>query len=184
MISAIVTRRGSGTPQTSGRLAWRGRSVRDEQRELIGTIEEIYVAEETAMPDWALVRAAGSASDVAFLPLQESRSEGDEVIVPFTKAQFTNAPQTQASDMLSPEQGARLYDHYGIGETKRQPDLLFVGDRERERSLDDQVSRFWLLFSALRPQGSVRGAANTTDKRQPSRTNPNPGEADEDDKQR
>jgi hypothetical protein len=79
-----------------------------------GRIEEIYVAEETAAPDWALVRSDSPANASSFLPLHGSRSDGDEVIVPFTKTEVTDAPWTREASRLSPEQGAALYDHYGI----------------------------------------------------------------------
>jgi hypothetical protein len=62
MKSAILTRGGSNRPDSaSGKLAWRGWTVRGSRGEAIGKIEEIYVADETAAPDWALVRGDGPA---------------------------------------------------------------------------------------------------------------------------
>lgn len=55
MSSAIFTRSGPNRPESaSGKRAWRGWTVRGNRGEAIGKIEEIYVAEETAAPDWAL----------------------------------------------------------------------------------------------------------------------------------
>lgn len=168
MTSAIFTRRGStSTPQPSSKLAWRGRIVRDEQGETIGTIEEIYVAEETAAPDWALVRGDGPGNAASFLPLQGSRSEGEGVIVPFTKAQFTAAPRTQEASWLSPEQGAALYDHYGINEADRRPEdvrLERAGQRvvAGEQRLADQISGFWLRrLSDMRGHNKTPPGATT-----------------------
>jgi hypothetical protein len=122
MSSAIFTRRGPNRHESaSGKLAWRGWTVRGSRGETIGKIEEIYIAEETAAPDWALVRGDGPGGTTSFLPLQGSRSEDNEVIVPFTRTQVTHAPHTEEASRLSPEQGAALYDYYGISDADRSP---------------------------------------------------------------
>jgi hypothetical protein len=154
MSSAIFTRRGPNRSEsTSGKLAWRGWTVRGNRGETIGKIEEIYVADETAAPDWALVRGDGPGGRTSFLPLQGSRSEGNEVVVPFTRAQVKHAPHTEEASRLSPEQGAALYDYYGIGDADRSPDgAQLDGAWEMvvaaEQKLTAQLSRAWRQWLA------------------------------------
>lgn len=149
MSSAIFTRRGPSTSENgSGRLAWRGWTVRGNRGETIGKIEEIYVAEETAAPDWALVRNDSPGGTTSFLPLRGSRSEGNEVIVPFTRAQVTHAPYTEETNRLSPEQGAALYDYYGISAADRSSsedplDGAWEMAVAAEQRLTAQLSRTW-----------------------------------------
>ena len=157
MTSPSNTRRAIKNTQGSpDKLAWRGRTVRDEEGETIGEIEEIYVADETAVADWALVRGDGPRNRVSFLPLQGSRSERDAVVVPFTKTQFADAPQTERASRLSPEQGAALYDYYGVHEAhRRQGDVRLERAGQtavvRERRLAKQISRLWVrLLSGMR----------------------------------
>jgi len=64
-------------------------------------------------------RSDGPDGATSFLPLQGSRSEGNEVIVPVTRTQVTHTPHTEEANRLSPEQGAALYDYYGISDTDR-----------------------------------------------------------------
>jgi hypothetical protein len=156
--SAILAYRGSnGAPKPSSELAWRGRTIRDEQGETIGKIEEIYVADETGAPDWALVRGDGPSAAASFLPLRGSRNEGEEVVVPFTKTQFAQAPRTHEAGRLSPEQGAALYDHYGINEFDRRPaDVRLDGAGQTMVAGEQRLAsrpnvRFWLrLLSDMR----------------------------------
>jgi hypothetical protein len=103
-----------GSVEAPGRLGWRGRDVRDAHGGWIGEIEQLYVAGETTIPDWALVRTGGLGESVSFMPLHASRSDGGAVIVPFTRTQVTGAPRTPGHGQLSTEEKAWLYDHYGV----------------------------------------------------------------------
>jgi hypothetical protein len=154
MSPAIFTRRGpnGGHVNASGKLAWRGWTVRGNRGETIGKIEEIYVADETAAPDWALVRSDGPGGIMSFLPLQGSRSEGNEVIVPFTRTKVTHAPHTEEANRLSPEQGAALYDYYGISDADPSPseerddgawEMVVAAERKLTAQLSS-ASKQWL----------------------------------------
>jgi hypothetical protein len=122
MTSTALARIGDNRTSTvSDRLAWRGRGVRDSDGQRIGEIGEIYVADGTTTPEWALVRTDAPGHPSSFLPLNGSRGDGDQVIVPFTKAQVADCPKTPEVGRLSPEQGAALYDHYGVHRADRGP---------------------------------------------------------------
>jgi hypothetical protein len=192
MSSATFARRGSKAPQGgSGRLAWRGWTVRGSRGETLGTIEEIYVAEETATPDWALVRSDGPGASTTFLPLQGSRSEGNEVIVPFTRAQVTHAPHIEEASRLSPEQGAALYTYYGISDANHSPSEVPLGRAweivvAAEQRLTAQISQAWRQWlSNMRGHTETARSAPTVDKRPRSgQPKPRQGEQHADDKQR
>jgi hypothetical protein len=176
----------------SGRLAWRGWTVRGNRGETIGKIEEIYVADEAAFPDWALVRGDGPGGSTSFLPLQASRSEGNEVVVPFTMAQVKHAPHAEEASRLSHEQGAALYDYNGISEADRSPgEARLNGAWEMvvaaEQKLTAQLSRAWRQWlSDLRGRNEAARSATATASRQrrSAHAKPRQGERHEDDKQR
>jgi PRC-barrel domain len=193
MKSAILTRGGSNRPDSaSGKLAWRGRTVRGNRGEAIGKIEEIYVADETAAPDWALVRGDGPGAGASFLPLRRSRSEGNEVIVPFTRAQVTHAPHNEQGRRLSSEQEAALYDYYGISKADRSPsEARPVGAWEMvvaaEQKLTVQLSHAWQQWlSDLRGRSEAARSATPPASRQrrSAHAKPRQGERHEDGKQR
>ncbi len=189
MSSALFTRTPSG-PENA--LAWRGWAVRGRRGEMIGKIEEIYVADETASPDWALIRGDGPASTTSFLPLRGSRSEANEVIVPFTRTQVTRAPHIQHGNRLSPDQGAALYDYYGVADADRgpavaPPDSAWEKVIDAEQKLTTQLSRAWQQWlSNMRGDREATRSTSAADKN-PARSNqakPSQGERDEDAKQR
>ena len=189
MSSALFTRTPS-RPENA--LAWRGWAVRGRRGEMIGKIEEIYVADETAAPDWALIRGDGPASSTSFLPLRGSRSEANEVIVPFTRTQVTRAPHVQRGSRLSPDQGAALYDYYGIADSDRgtneaSPHSAWEKAIDAEQKLSTQLSRLWHQWlSNLRGHSETTRSASAAEK-SPARPNPvqpSQGERDEDAKHR
>lgn len=192
MSSAIFTHRGPDAPESgSGRLAWRGWTVRGNRGETLGKIEEIYIAEETATPDWALVRSDGPGASTSFLPLQGSRSERNEVIVPFTRAQVRHAPRIEEASRLSPEQGAALYIYYGIRDANHSPsEVPLDGAWEMvvaaEQRLTAQLSRAWQQWlSNIRGRIETAQSAAKVDKRpRPAQPEPRQGEQHADDKQR
>ncbi len=175
----------------SGKLAWRGWTVRGRRGEMIGKIEEIYVAEETAAPDWALVHGDGPTGTTSFLPLQGSRSEGNEVIVPFTRRQVTHAPHTEETSRLSSEQGAALYDYYGISEADRSPneaplDGAWEMAVAAEQKLTAELSRAWQQWLSHMRGHNVTARSTTAADKGPrsAQAKLRQGERDEDDKQR
>jgi hypothetical protein len=58
------------------------------------------------------------------VPLAEADEAGDDIRVPYAKAQVKHAPQVDADGKLTQDEEARLYDHYGLdyGEGGRTPD--------------------------------------------------------------
>jgi uncharacterized protein (TIGR02271 family) len=94
---------------------WRGSDLVDSSGDKIGSIDDIYLDDETGQPEFALVRSGLFGTGSHFVPLQGASQQGDQLRVPFTKDQVKDAPGLDADDHLTQEQEARLYSHYGIG---------------------------------------------------------------------
>jgi uncharacterized protein (TIGR02271 family) len=79
-----------------------------------GKLEDIYLDRDTDNPEWALVNTGLFGSSSTFVPLAEARSEGNDILVPYTKDQIKGAPQMDADGELSQEDEADLYAYYGL----------------------------------------------------------------------
>jgi hypothetical protein len=95
-------------------LAWRGRSLADQDGDAIGTIEEIYLDADTHEPEWALVNTGLFGTRRSFVPLGGASGGADAPSVPFTKDQVKHAPQFEPDGQLSRREEAELYRHYGL----------------------------------------------------------------------
>src|SRR3954470_24249992 len=95
-------------------LTWRGETLRGNDGEKIGTIEEIYLDTETREPEWALVTTGLFGTKQSFVPLRDATSDSDAVTVPFDKATVKAAPRVDPDGRLSREEEAELYRHYDM----------------------------------------------------------------------
>jgi PRC-barrel domain len=95
-------------------LAWRGRSLTDQDGDSIGTIEEIYLDADTHEPAWALVNTGLFGTRRSFVPLAGVSGSADDPSVPFEKSLVKNAPQFDPDGQLSRREEAELYRHYGL----------------------------------------------------------------------
>jgi uncharacterized protein (TIGR02271 family) len=93
---------------------WHGRTAVDRDGDKLGTIEEIYLDDSTGQPEWLLVKTGLFGSKSTFIPLQDAQENGDQIRVPFEKAQVKDAPNVDPDQQLSQEEEADLYRHYGI----------------------------------------------------------------------
>jgi uncharacterized protein (TIGR02271 family) len=109
-------------PNLDDLQAWHGRNLIDRDGDKIGSIENVYLDEETGRPEWLTVKTGLFGSRESFVPTAEARAEGDSVRVPYEKAQVKDAPNVDADGALSQEEEGRLYRHYGLGYTERSSD--------------------------------------------------------------
>jgi len=122
-------------------LEWRGRTMVSASGDPIGTIEAIFLDNDTGAPEWALVHTGMSGSSSTFVPLAQADSDGSSVVVPYEKAQVTDAPQLERDQELSQDDEAELYRFYGLGYGEGRSDSgLPEGDR-REQHTDDAMTR-------------------------------------------
>ena len=102
--------------------SWQGRTMVDPAGDKLGTIDAIYVDDETGQPEWALVYTGLFTAKAAFVPLAQAQDMGDSVQVPYDKQQVTDAPSPQADGSLSQDEEAELYHHYGLDYSEHRSD--------------------------------------------------------------
>ncbi|HXQ55976.1 MAG TPA: PRC and DUF2382 domain-containing protein [Actinomycetes bacterium] len=126
--------------------SWQGRTMVDPAGDKLGTIDAIYLDDETGQPEWATVTSGLFSAKTAFVPLAQARDTGDSVQVPYDKQQVKNAPAMQADGSLSQDDEAELYRHYGLDYSEHRSDSgLPAGtgqdvdphDRDRDGVYDD-----------------------------------------------
>jgi uncharacterized protein (TIGR02271 family) len=105
----------------------------DPAGDKLGTIDAIYLDDETGQPEWATVTSGLLTATTAFVPLAQAQDTGDSVQVPYDKQQVKNAPVMQADGQLSQDEEAELYRHYGLEYSEHRSDSgLPAGERDRD----------------------------------------------------
>ncbi len=102
------------TPPPPSAFDWEGQKVLDRDGEKIGTIEEIFLVEETGRPEWALVKIGRLKGHTTLVPLTRANPVDDGIKIPFAKSVVAEAPEVEADDDPSEQQVNALYRHYGI----------------------------------------------------------------------
>jgi uncharacterized protein (TIGR02271 family) len=141
--------------------SWQGATMVDSDGDKIGTIEAIYVDDQTGQPEWALVNTGLFGTKSTFVPLADANPAGDQVQVPYQKQLIKDAPRMDPDGHLSEAEEQQLWRHYGLdydtGYTDRAaqvrgtedvdlPAGVGAGDREAgydttERASDDAMTR-------------------------------------------
>jgi|RhiMethySRZTD1v2_1073278.scaffolds.fasta_scaffold45335_2 sporulation protein YlmC with PRC-barrel domain len=93
---------------------WQGNSVTDREGEKIGSIDEVYVDRDSGEPAWLAVKTGLFGNKLSFVPIADAARAGDDVRVPYDKAQVKDAPQVDADGELSEAEETDLYRHYGL----------------------------------------------------------------------
>jgi uncharacterized protein (TIGR02271 family) len=120
--------------------SWQGRTMVDLAGDKLGTIDAIYLDDETGQPEWATVTRGLFSAKAAFVPLVQAQDIGDSVQVPYDKQQVIDAPSMEADGSLSQDEEAELYRHYGLDYSEHRSDSgLPAGTAEDTR--DDTVGR-------------------------------------------
>jgi uncharacterized protein (TIGR02271 family) len=117
--------------------SWQGRTMVDAAGDKLGTIDAIYLDDETGQPEWATVTTGLFGTRTTFVPLAQAQSMGDSVQVPYGKDQVKGAPTMQTDGSPSQDEEAELYRHYGLDYSEQRSDSgLPAGERDRD---DDGV---------------------------------------------
>ncbi|MCW2986805.1 MAG: uncharacterized protein JWR63_4375 [Conexibacter sp.] len=109
-------------PTTQEIADWKGEKVVGNDDQKLGTIDEIYIDEETGKPEWLAVKTGMFGSKVTFIPLADATRHDDHVHVPFDKGVVKDAPSAEADGALSQDEEAALYSHYGYDYSERRSD--------------------------------------------------------------
>jgi uncharacterized protein (TIGR02271 family) len=122
--------------------AWQGRTMVDPAGDKLGTIDAIYLDDETGQPEWATVASGLFTAKTAFVPLAQAQDMGDTIQVPYDKQQVKDAPVMQADGSLSQDDEAELYRHYGLDYSEHRSDSgLPAGTADDSYTQDDTVGR-------------------------------------------
>jgi uncharacterized protein (TIGR02271 family) len=101
-------------PDTQSIAEWRGQELLGSDGDKIGTIEEIYVDNDTDQPEWALVKTGLFGGKGTFVPLSQATPEEGGVRVPFEKSMVKDAPNIDPDGQLSQSEERTLYEHYSL----------------------------------------------------------------------
>jgi stress response protein YsnF len=93
---------------------YKSRTLLDSAGEKVGTIEDVYVDQETRKPEWVLVKTGLFGLRKTFVPMSQLQPEGDNMRAPYSKDQINSAPNVGDEEGASPEEEARLFQHYAI----------------------------------------------------------------------
>jgi uncharacterized protein (TIGR02271 family) len=94
--------------------SWQGATMVDPDGDKIGTIESIYLDDQTGEPEWALVNTGLFGTKSSFVPLAQATSSGDQVQVPYDKQLVKDAPRVDTDQHLSEAEEQELWRHYGL----------------------------------------------------------------------
>jgi hypothetical protein len=107
-------------PEQGGALDWEGQTVVDRGGEKIGTIEEVFLVEETGRPEWGLVKIGRIKSHTTLVPLTRAHPVREGVKLAYEKQLVQDAPQIDAGGEPSEQQVNAVYRHYGIDPAEGQ----------------------------------------------------------------
>jgi uncharacterized protein (TIGR02271 family) len=112
---------------------WQGATMVDRDGNKLGTVESIYVDDQTGQPEWALVNTGLFGTKSSFVPLAQASSSGDQVQVPYHKQLVKDAPRIDPDQHLSEAEEQELWRHYGLDD-----DRGYAADRDGD-GIYDQV---------------------------------------------
>ena len=94
--------------------SWQGATMVDRDGDKVGTVESIYVDDQTGEPEWALVNTGLFGTKSSFVPLAQATQTGEEVAVPYDKQLVKDAPRIDPDQHLSEAEEQELWRHYGL----------------------------------------------------------------------
>ncbi len=83
--------------------------------EKIGSIGQLYADDDTGEPTWVTVKTGLFGTSQSFVPVEGAHSQGDDLVVPYTKEHVKDAPRVDVDGHLTPEEEDRLYTYYDRG---------------------------------------------------------------------
>jgi uncharacterized protein (TIGR02271 family) len=142
---------------------WQGRTLVDRDGNRIGTIDAIYLDDQTSQPEWALVNTGLFGTKSSFVPLAQATQTGDDVRVPYDKQLVKDAPRVDPDQHLSEAEERQLWRHYGLDydrtTRRRATGRGAVGRDTSGPTTDDAMTRSeeeLRVGTAQRERGRVR----------------------------
>jgi uncharacterized protein (TIGR02271 family) len=144
---------------------WEGRTLLDRDGSRIGTIDAIYLDDQTGEPEWALVNTGLFGTRSSFVPLAQATEAGGDVRVPYDKQLVKDAPRIDTDQHLSEAEEQQLWRHYGLDydrdatTRRRATDRGAAGRHVSGPTTDDAMTRSeeeLRVGTAQRERGRVR----------------------------
>jgi hypothetical protein len=107
--------------------------------EKLGRIGQIYLDDETSEPTWVTVKTGLFGTSESFLPLNQARLEGDDIIVDFDKDTIQKAPRIDADGDLTPREELELFRYYSRPHDNETTDRDDRFDRDDDH--DDRLDQ-------------------------------------------
>jgi hypothetical protein len=107
-------------PEQGSALDWEGQMVVDRGGEKIGTLEEVFLVEETGRPEWGLVKVGRIKSHTTLAPLTRAHPVREGVKLACERQLVQDAPRIDAGAEPSEQQVNAVYRHYGIDPSEGQ----------------------------------------------------------------
>jgi uncharacterized protein (TIGR02271 family) len=124
---------------------WQGRTLVDRDGSRIGTIDAIYLDDQTGQPEWALVNTGLFGTKTTFVPLAQATQTDENVRVPYDKQLVKDAPRIDPDGHLSEAEERQLWRHYGLDydrtTRRRTTDGGAVGRDTSGPTTDDAMTR-------------------------------------------
>jgi uncharacterized protein (TIGR02271 family) len=136
---------------------WEGRTMVDRDGSRIGSIEALYLDDQTGQPEWALVNTGLFGTRSSFVPLTQATQAGEDVRVPYDKQLVKDAPRVDPDQHLSEAEERQLWRHYGLDYDRTT--RTRVGRDTSEPTTDDAMTRSeeeLRVGTAQRERGRVR----------------------------
>jgi hypothetical protein len=101
--------------------------------EKLGRIGQIYVDDQTSDPTWVTVKTGLFGTSESFVPLNQARLEGDDIIVDYDKDTIKNAPRIDPDGDLTPREELELFRYYSRPRDTDTSDRDDIVDRDQDR---------------------------------------------------
>jgi uncharacterized protein (TIGR02271 family) len=101
-------------PDLDAVRTWQGRTLVDRDGSRVGTVDAIYLDDQTGQPEWALVNTGLFGTKSTFVPIFQAAQTGDDVRVPYDKQLVKDAPRVDPDQHLSEAEEQQLWRHYGL----------------------------------------------------------------------
>jgi uncharacterized protein (TIGR02271 family) len=121
--------------------SWQGAAMVDAGGDRIGTIDALYLDDQTGQPEWALVNTGLFGTKASFVPLAQASGHSGQVQVPYHKQLVKDAPRIDPDQHLSEAQEQQLWRHYGLDDARTSGSQDRDGDGVEDRVQDSAVGR-------------------------------------------
>jgi len=91
-----------------------GATAYDNGGQKIGSIDQVYLDDQTGNPSWITVNTGFFGSSTTFAPLEGASFNGDDVHLGYDKDRVKDAPRIEVDQHLEREQEDELYRYYGL----------------------------------------------------------------------